>query len=371
MREVTGNLTPNLETHFDSRSISDSEPYRVDTYKELVEHIAGLSYRNMNHLLFFRGQDRDYKSKSGSSTIYPTIYRGDYLSQREINYRFDILREASRQLVELFSKQDIEGHQELRRKTFIQWSILQHYGVCSTPLVDLTQSLRVACSFALNDSDAPEGYVMVFALPYITNRISINSERDLVLVRLLSICPPSALRPYFQEGFLSGTTDITNLYESKTELDFKNILISKFLIQNSSRFWGDDFYAIPHGFLYPRDDKIEFLCKSIELKIKDELMPGQLGEFMKAWTDLEEFLITISKESEPDIFTLRNATRWLVDHEIFDDWRILGFSELRKFRNKVVHEPTAISPGELDKYTSKIQEFRSSIENLWSKYKAS
>ena len=59
-----------------------------------------------------------------------------------------------------------------------------------------------------------------FGLPYITNRISVNSEQDLVNVRLLSICPPDALRPYFQEGYLAGTDEVTTDYDSKDELDF-------------------------------------------------------------------------------------------------------------------------------------------------------
>jgi len=60
--------------------------------------------------------------------------------------------------------------------------------------------LRVACSFATMDNENEFAYIFVFGLPYFTNRITINSEHDIINIRLLSICPPTALRPYFQEG---------------------------------------------------------------------------------------------------------------------------------------------------------------------------
>ena len=114
----------------------------------------------------------------------------------------------------------------MRRRKYVQWSILQHYEVCATPLLDLTHSLLVACSFAFL-SGASEPLVLVFGLPFFTNRISINSEHDLVNVRLLSICPPEALRPYFQEGYLAGTDGVLAEFDSKTELDFANRLVAK------------------------------------------------------------------------------------------------------------------------------------------------
>lgn len=72
----------------------------------------------------------------------------------------------------------------------------------------------------MDDNNEEFGYVYVFGFPYITNRISRNSEHDLINVRLLSICPPTALRPYFQEGYLAGTDEVTTNFDSKSELDF-------------------------------------------------------------------------------------------------------------------------------------------------------
>ncbi|WP_165041246.1 hypothetical protein [Dysgonomonas sp. ZJ709] len=133
-----------------------------------------------------------------------------------------------------------------------------------TPLLDFTHSLRVACSFAMIDNNTDKAYISAFGLPYLTNRISVNSEHDTINVRLLSICPPTALRPYFQEGYLIGTDGISNSYDTKGELDFNNRLVAKFEIPNNPSFWGDGFHQIPRNSLYPQNDPIEDICKQIK-----------------------------------------------------------------------------------------------------------
>lgn len=268
MRTIEGKITNDMKDIVDENNIAKGNGYPVKTFRELVEITAALAYLNKDHLLFYRGQSADHKSKSEKSSFYPSIYRGDYLPKREIEHRFDILLEASHKLIELLGKEKISGAPELRRKKYIQWSILQHYEVCGAPLLDFTQSLRVACSFAQQDNESSEAYVYVFGMPYITNRISINSEHDLVNVRLLSICLPEALRPYFQEGYLAATSDVDYEYESKTELDFNRRLIAKFRIPNNKGFWGRDFSSIPQSALYPKKDKFEEICNEIRLDVK-------------------------------------------------------------------------------------------------------
>ena len=148
MREISSKRTPELDAHCKGLPVWKAAPFEIKNYRALVEHVARLAYANPDELLFFRGQDKDYQSKAGGSTLYPEIYRGDSLPLQELNHRFDVLEGASRTLVDQFKKAKVDGHRELRHKKYIQWSILQHYEVVSTPLLDITQSLRVACSFA-------------------------------------------------------------------------------------------------------------------------------------------------------------------------------------------------------------------------------
>lgn len=295
MKEIKGiKLTEKLRTHIEEnlnkknkdiegknigpKEVSIADGYYVPTYRDLVEQIANLSYINKDYLLFFRGQKSDHKMpNSERSSFYPSIYRG-YLREDDLLDKFKTLDIASEKLKKLLEENKVENVNELKRKKYICWSILQHYEVTDTPLIDITQSLKVACSFAQLKKTKDEVFVYVFGLPYYINRISHNSEQDLINIRLLSICHPKALRPYFQEGFSVCTEDITYKYETKDELDLNNRLIAKFKIPNNSTFWGDKFNKIPEDALYPTDDNMKKICDIIKSKINLKILAIPLKE---------------------------------------------------------------------------------------------
>ena len=349
MRGIEGKITKSLATVVDEKDVASGDGYPVDTYRELVEFCAALAYLNKDHLLFFRGQGVDFKNKNDKSTFYPSIYRGDYLQKREVEHRFDILSQASSKLVDLLSTRTKDGTRELKRKKYIQWSIVQHYEVCGTPLIDFTHSLRVACSFAQLENGNDHAYIYVFALPYITNRISINSEHDLINIRLLSICPPDALRPYFQEGYLAATSDIEHEYDSKSELDFNRRLVVKFRIPNTSQFWGKDFKIIPRSALYPQDDVFHSICKEIEVDVKRELKPGEIGEFLSLWSEIEEKVVSMNQQAR-EHNTFFSSLKELKKSDYFDSSLINNIDKLRRFRNELVHSPKRISDKEITPY---------------------
>ncbi|MFD2513181.1 FRG domain-containing protein [Pontibacter locisalis] len=364
MRSITPELTEELHNQIpDVKKIKSSTPVNVDTFRELVEHIAKLSYVNKDHMLFFRGQANDYVNKAGNSTFYPSIYRGDYVSHKELINRFDILEGASRQLVKLFEEQRIDGYKDLKRRKYIQWSILQHYEVCATPLLDFTHSLRVACSFATNDNVADHAYIFVFGLPYITNRISINSEHDLVNVRLLSICPPRALRPHFQEGYLVGTDDVTTGYETKTELDFHNRLIIKFKIPNTTSFWGTGFSNIPKESLYPDNDIIQDLCSQIKDLADKELKSGELGDFLKAWSQLEDYINNIALNFSKRYLPLRESIKILEVNYVIPSDLFREIDNIRKFRNILVHTPIKVKNNDIVKHLNQVNDLLNFLRN--------
>lgn len=364
MRKIEPTLTKDLRRlDYNPKKLSSLEPLFIDRYTKLVEYTAKLAYQNKDYLLFFRGQRQDFKSKAGTSTFYPSIYRSEYVSSKELRHLFDLLEQACKKLVHIFKTNKVEGHGELRRKKYIQWSMLQHYGICKTPLLDFTHSLRVACSFAQYRNHDNYGYVYIFGFPYITNRISINSEHDIVNIRLLSISPPDALRPHFQEGYLAGTTDITFEYDKKTELDFRNRLIMKFKIPNNNTFWGKEFHRIPDRLLFPRGDKILKLCSPLEAAIKKDLKPGYLGVFLEEWSDLEAILKKQAINFHKRVYSFRQSTKILLRKELINRKTYILLDELRKFRNNVVHEPKEIDQKDLDKYLKKIKEIRKLLGN--------
>jgi len=265
-----------------SSEIATKPAIPISSYIELVKKVATLSFENKDYLLFYRGQKINYVNRAGNSSFYPSIYRtnNENLTKELLDIKFKQLEQASKLLIKkLESHKDIDGSlKELKNRKYIRWSILQHYEVCDTPLLDLTQSIRVACSFALLNNSS-NGFFYVFALPYVTNRISINSEHDIVNIRLINICPPLAFRPYFQEGYLVGTDDITIDYNDRTDLDFKHRLVAKFeLINNDNKFWGNQDSL--EQYLKPKDDEFENICQYIRKEIVEEnnielMFPGK------------------------------------------------------------------------------------------------
>lgn len=173
MQRIFPKLTKDLESHVSEREVWQAPPFRIASYRELVEHAARLSYANRNHLIFFRGQPTDFQSKAGGSTLYPAIYRGENLTLDELEFRLRSLDSACKELVSLFEERRVEGWRDIRKKKYVQWSILQHYEVAATPLIDITHSLRVACSFSQLSNNGDFGYI--YALGFPTLRIGYPS----------------------------------------------------------------------------------------------------------------------------------------------------------------------------------------------------
>jgi hypothetical protein len=205
----------------------------------------------------------------------------------------------------------------------------------------------VACSFATINNSSDEAFIYAFGMPYFTNRISINSEHDIQNIRLLSICPPTALRPYFQEGYVVSTYDITTNYESKTDLDFNNRLIAKFKIPNKKSFWGKEFYSLSQKTLYPENDPIDEICKHLKTEVDKGLKSGDLGEFIKLWAELEGLLNSSYERDGNRYIGIRNTMSELFKQKILDEEVYYKTEMLRKFRNILVHKPMDITPSQV------------------------
>jgi hypothetical protein len=163
-----------------------------------------------------------------------------------------------------FSKSQFLGKDRIVRHRLMRWAILQHYKVCDTPLLDVTHSLRVAASFATNDGADADAVLYVLAVPSVSGSVTASSEQGIQIIRLSSICPPEAQRPYFQEGYLLAEyPDLATFDEKQNyrphEIDFGRRLIAKFRLPREG-FWPSDYTPIPNRALYPddRDDMVGF-----------------------------------------------------------------------------------------------------------------
>jgi hypothetical protein len=181
------------------------------------------------------------------------------------------LPEAERLLVNRYKSANSSSTNRVKRRHIVRWSILQHYEVCATPLLDATQSLRVAASFASDDAEE-EAFVFILGVPNISGAITASVEAGLEIIRLSSVCPPEAVRPHIQEGFLLSEYPELNNYEQKQnyrnyEIDFGHRLLAKFRF-NPRSFWDHNtFPMVAHEALYPtiRMDPLYELTQSIKV----------------------------------------------------------------------------------------------------------
>ena len=358
MQQISPQLTPEIAEIVGSSDVWRAPAFEIRSYRDLVQQVARLSYANRNHLLFFRGQGQDYQSRSQGSTLYPAIYREDNVSREELEVRFGELESACRILVNLWEEMKIEGVNDVSRKKYVQWSLLQHYEVVATPLLDITHSLRVACSFAQLSGIDGFAYVYALGFPYPTNRISINSEEELVNIRLLSICPPSALRPFFQEGYMAGTPDVAANFESKTELDFRNRLIAKFRIPKSGRFWSSGFEGLQKISLYPPHDKILELCKSVKSRLTDrQVSSGDMGQLIVEWARLEEAVLPRARQKTHRNLSMRESLETL-----FSNATSAELDKIRRVRNEVAHKPGQATASDVERALIRLRQLKKSPE---------
>jgi hypothetical protein len=117
-------------------------------------------------------------------------------------------------------------------------------------------------------------YLYVLAGPNLSGAITANAEAGLQVVRLSSACPPAAIRPHIQEGYLLGEypemVGVTQQSHYKPfEMDFGRRIVAKFRF-NPRTFWSDpDFPKISSAALYPKDrDWLERLSSEITAEVK-------------------------------------------------------------------------------------------------------
>lgn len=246
-----------LKKATDARSAAG---HRVKSYRELATKIAELQFMNRDMVLMFRGQNGDYHNTRRNTTLKATLFRSEKgqttpPSAGILMNRFDQLQQAEEQLVRRYRTGQFIGLERLQRYRILRWAILQHYEVCPTPLLDVTHSLRIAASFATMGAKT-KAYLYVLGVPNLAGAITASAEAGLQIIRLSSVCPPSALRPHFQEGYLLGEYPELLSFNDKQlldhyEVDFGRRLVAKFVF-DPAKFWSDpNFTPASNVALYP------------------------------------------------------------------------------------------------------------------------
>lgn len=270
-----------------------AHPHNVYSHTELLRKIAALAYWNKQFSLLFRGQSEDYKynviGEPGThSHLYPAILRtvpGISKSAVDMKYvlerRFSILAEAERLLKEVAHLAIISTDQ------IVRWSLLQHYEACPTPLLDVSQSLQVALSFAM-EKPSKSSFLFVLAVPQITDTISVSVRAGTQVVRLSQVCPPEALRPHFQEASLIGhypswnVDDLLNIHHGKLTYNFAGRLLAKFQLNNCKQWESSEFQPTSQHVLRPNHEDTYYLDTMRDVAERVEPLLDELRERTKA-----------------------------------------------------------------------------------------
>lgn len=249
--------------------------YPVTSFRQLINEVAKVTIWNKNYEMFYRGQSQDYKNNQSSygqyrtpkSIIYPTICRPDIGSDGKMKYsikksqiigRYDNLSKMTRLFKNHFRNDPDEFY----------YALFQHYEAIATPLIDITQSLRVAASFALSKSKS--GYLYVFGLPYPNQSISHFMDLGITLIKLQNVVPINALRPRYQEGFLVGKYPFSA--RKTNDDDLANRMVAKFFIDDSKdTFWDDHFTHMPEEILYPKGDHVAQQLEEFKIEFYKKL----------------------------------------------------------------------------------------------------
>lgn len=261
-------------------TIRKNGAHRVRNFMDLANKVAELQFRNRDFILMFRGQHGDYKNWSGHTSLESSLMRAADSTRKAtesiIEQRFRRLVAAEQALVTEYRRQALLGGERLERQRILRWAILQHYEICKTPLLDVTQSLRIAASFASHNA-GQQAYLLVLGIPRVSGAVTASAEAGLQIVCLASACPPTAVRPHIQEAYLLGEypdfgSAEQRLFYSHAEMDFGRRLVAKFCFE-PDRFWekGGNFPRIGEDALYPAagQDPMCALGEAVKAAIAD------------------------------------------------------------------------------------------------------
>lgn len=337
----------------------------IDTYSDLIMEVADLSIKNPGVVLFFRGQHEIHRAKKYAS-LYPSIFRskkGKVLSDfKKLEYASDLLKVIIEDYKDEYNQNAIN---EIQNIELLRHSLLQHYGICGTPLLDITQSLKVACSFSLSSEKGDmfkDGYIFVLALPYVNGRITVNYDEYITNIRLLSIGTSISKRPYFQEGYMVRSIYDVFDYDTKEEYDFKNRLLAIYHIKNNKRFWGPE-HILKKEQLYPKEDSMKEIADQITKQLDKTIISEDrdiVRGFLHRWNLLEKNIKNSSNlrnRNDGKYYNyFKDGLETLVKKEDLPRRFFSEINDIKSFRNKLVHRTEFIPDSEIVYYTNKVND---------------
>lgn len=214
----------------------------VNSFEELATKVAELAFYNPHHVLLFRGHASSNTNQSSATDLKPSLFLPvkQRLSKNRLIQRMLALKEAEVKFFNLYKEAGLANYQELGRSKFKRWALLEHFGVCRTPLLEVSLSLRVAASVAsINNSS--DSCIYVLGVPSLGGAMTVDQSGELHVVRLASVFPLTIESHHSRDSYMLGQyTNISDFETDQFALDFDSNfadrLISKFRF-SPDLFW--------------------------------------------------------------------------------------------------------------------------------------
>ena len=224
------------------RVIKD-DGFLVTSYEDLATRVAELAFYNPQQVLLFRGHSPEKsEDKSCLSVLKPSLFQPvkERLPKKRLIQRMLTLKEAEIKLFDLYKESGLPNYQELARSKLKRWALLEHFGVCRTPLIEMTLSLRVAASIASQKNSAIS-FIYVLGIPSLAGAVTVDPSGQLHVIRLASVCPLSVESHHAIDSYMLG--EYTNISEFETDQfafdfdsNFTDRLLAKFRF-HPKEFW--------------------------------------------------------------------------------------------------------------------------------------
>ena len=163
-----------------------------------------------------------------------------------------------------------------------------------------------------------------------------------------------------------GTPDITDDFESKTELDLRNRLIAKFEIVRAKTFWGSGFDPIPKRALYPSGDRVHEICKQLTIEV-ESASADVFGQLLVEWAKFESLVLGPARQFTEKNLSIREAISSLATRGQLTPAMVSQLNQIRRVRNMVAHSIGQVSEGEAQRYLSELKQILPKIERTLTK----
>jgi hypothetical protein len=121
-------------------------------------------------------------------------------------------------------------------------------------------------------------YLFVVGVPNLSGAVTASAEASIQMIRLSSVCPPTAVRAHIQEGYLLGEYPEMTGFDQKRnyahyEIDFGRRLVAKFEFDPKAFWNNDDFPMVERSALYPNQtDPFYEVAETIKQSLCEEII---------------------------------------------------------------------------------------------------